>query len=136
MATRVPDARRNGIVSSVVTALDAGAGPGTIKIYVGAQPADADDAPPGALLATIPLSDPAFGAPAAGAASANAIAAVGASGTGNAGWFRAADSAGATVVDGSVTATGGGGDMTLNTIALVAGVDVDITTWSVTMPAG
>lgn len=136
MATRVPDARRNAIVDSVVDALDAGAGAGIIRIYSGAQPATADTAPSGTLLATITLPDPAFGAAAAGSASAGAIAAAAATTTGTAGWFRALDSALVTVLDGSVTATGGGGDMQLNTTSLVSGVDVDITTWTVTMPAG
>lgn len=136
MATRVPDARRNAIVDSVVDALDAGAGAGTIKIYTGSQPADADDAETGTLLATIPCSDPAFGSASAGSASANAIAPVAASATGTAGWFRAEDSTGANVLDGNITATGGGGNMELNSTSLVSGVDVDITTWTVTMPAG
>lgn len=136
MATRVPDARRNALADTVVDALDAGAGPGYIEIRTGAQPADADDAATGTLLATIPLPNPAFGAAASGSASANAIAAAPASGTGDAGWFRAFDDDDNKVLDGSVTAAGGGGDCELATIALQAGVDVDISTWTVTMPAG
>lgn len=136
MATRVPDARRNAIVDSVVDALDAGSGAGKVEIRTGSQPADADDAATGTLLATCTLSDPAFGAAASGSASANAIAAVAAVATGTAGWFRALDSDNNKVLDGSVTATGGGGDMELNTTSLVSGVDVDLTSWSVTMPAG
>lgn len=136
MATRVPDAVRNAVVNAVVDRLDAGSGAGHVRIYSGTQPADADDAASGTLLADIPLSDPAFGDAAAGVASANAVAADPADVSGNAGWFRALDSDNNKVLDGSVTATGGGGDMTLNTVALVATVDVDITTWTVTMPAG
>lgn len=136
MATRVPDAVRNAMVDAVVDRLDAGAAAGKVRIYTGAQPADADDAASGTLLVEIPLPDPAFGAAAAGSAAANAIAAAAATQAGNAGWFRALDSDNNKVLDGSVTATGGGGDMELNTVALVAGVDVDITTWTVTQPAG
>jgi hypothetical protein len=136
VATRVPDARRNAMVDTVVDALDAGAAAGKVEIRSGSQPADADDAASGTLLATITLSDPAFGAASAGTATANAIAAVAATTTGTAGWFRALDSDNNKVLDGSVTATGGGGDMELNTVSLTSGVDVDITTWTVTQPAG
>lgn len=135
MATRVPDARRNGIVDSVVDALDAGAAAGKVEIRTGSQPADADDAATGTLLATATCSDPAFGSAASGTATANAIAAVAAVATGTAGWFRALDSDNNKVLDGSITATGGGGDMELNTTSLVSGVDFDITSWTVTCPA-
>lgn len=136
MASRVPDAVRNAMVDAVVDRLDAGSGAGTVKIYTGSQPADADDAPSGTLLCTLTLGDPAFGSAASGVATANAVAAVAAAATGTAGWFRAADSDGNKVLDGSVTATGGGGDMTLNTVSVVSGVDVQITSWTVTQPAG
>lgn len=136
MATRIPDAVRNAVVSAVVARLDAGVGPGHVRIYSGAQPADADDPATGTLLADIPLPDPVFGAPVGGSASAGAIPPDPAEATGTAGWFRALDSDNNTVLDGSVTETGGGGDMTLNTVSLVAGIDVDITTWTLTMPGG
>lgn len=136
MATRIPTARRNGAADSVVDALDAGAGAGTIEIRTGSQPASANDAATGTVLATLTLGDPAFGAAASGVATANAIAAVTGSAAGTAGWFRAKDSDGNTVIDGSVTATGGGGDMELNTTTISVGVDVEVTAWTVTMPAG
>lgn len=136
MATRLPTGRRNAMVDAVVDALDAGAGPGTIQIRSGAQPASANDAATGTLLATLVLGDPAFGAAAAGSAAANAIAPDVADAAGDAGWFRARDSDGNTVLDGSVTAAGGGGDLELNTVTLSVGVDVEITAWIVTQPAG
>lgn len=137
MATRIPTNSRNAAADAVVDRLDAGAGAGKVRIYTGSQPASANDAATGTLLVDIPLNDPAFGAAATGVAtmddtptpSANAGA------TGTAGWFRALDSDDNTVIDGSVTATGGGGDMELNTTSLVSGVAVSITAWTVTMPA-
>lgn len=136
MATRLPNTRRNAIVDSMVDALDAGSGPGTVQIRAGSQPATADTAATGTVLATVVLGDPAFGSAATGSASANAIATVAAGQSGTAGWFRSLDSNGATVLDGSVTATGGGGDMELNNTSIASGQNVDITSWTVTMPAG
>jgi hypothetical protein len=134
MATRIATASRNVAADAVVDRLDAG-GAGTVEIRTGTQPATAEDAATGTLLATLTLPNPAFGSAAAGVATANAIAAVAAVATNTAGWFRAKSGGGATVLDGSCTATGGGGDMQLNSTSLTSGVNVQITSWVVTMPA-
>lgn len=137
MATRIPTARRNAAADLLVDAIDAGSGPGTIQIRSGAQPATANDAASGTLLATLTCSDPAFGAASDGVATANAITGdSSADATGTAGWFRVLDSSGATVLDGSITASGGGGDMILSTTSIVAGGAVNVTSWTVTQPAG
>ena len=141
MATRVPDATRNAIADAVVDRLDGGAAAGIVRIYTGSQPADADSAATGTLLVEIDLNDPAFGAAAAGVATADVspqpTGVAGAAGT--AGWFRALDSDGVditdNVIDGSVTATGGGGDMEINNTSIAVGQDVNITAWTVTAPA-
>lgn len=132
---RLATAARNAAADGVVDLIDAGAGAGTVKIYTGSQPASANDAETGTLLATITLADPAFGAAASGVASATDPASVNAVATGTAGWFRVEDSTGANVMDGDCTATGGGGTMTLSTTSLVSGSPVDITSFTVTMPA-
>lgn len=140
MATRIPTAVRNAMVDAVVDRLDAGAGPGHVEIRVGAQPASANDAATGILLADVDLDDPAFGN--AGAAVDGQAAAAGLPNEsvgladGDAGWFRAYDSNDVVVIDGDVTATGGGGDMELNTIAISTGVAFEITSWTITQPAG
>lgn len=137
MSTRIPTASRNAAAGGVVALLDAGSGPGYIEVRVGAQPATANDAATGAVLATIPLGDPSFdtaGTAGPGISTAEAIAVSTGSGDGTAGWFRAYDSDDTPVIDGSVTVTGGGGDMQLNTIAISTGVDFAITAWTVTMP--
>lgn len=137
MATRLPTATRNAAADAVVDRLDLGPAAGTIQIRSGAQPASANDAATGTLLGTLTLSDPAFGAAATGVATAAAITGdASADATGTAGWFRALDSTGATVLDGSITATGGGGDMTLDSVDIVAGGTIAVTSWTVTMPAG
>lgn len=137
MATRLTAATRNAACDAVVDLLDAGSGAATIKVYTGTQPTLASDAATGTLLVTITTADPAFGASSSGVAtlagtplSATGVAA------GTAGWARIADSAGVTVLDGSVTATGGGGQIELATTTISVGVTVQITSGTVTMPAG
>lgn len=137
MVMRLSVAARNAMLTGpgLARLLDAGSGPGTVKIYTGTQPATAATAASGTLLATLTLSDPAF------ADAANGVSAVqpvtedsSADASGTAGWFRAADSTGATCWDGSVGATGSGADMTLANPALIQGGVVDIDTWQVSQP--
>lgn len=137
MAIRLPTATRNAACDAIVDSADAGSGAGTIQIRSGTQPASANDVASGTLLATVTLADPAFGAASSGSASLAGTprAATGVA-AGTAGWFRLLDSTGATVLDGSVTATGGGGDLTLNTTTISTGLAIEITSGSVTMPAG
>ena len=124
----------NSFVDLVVDSLDGGS-PGTVKIYSGSRPATPDDALGGAtLLATLTLGNPAFGSSASRAATVNAVASVTAANTGTAAWFRAATSAGTAKFDGSVTATGGGGDLTLNTVSLVSGGTVNVTGGTIASP--
>ena len=47
--------------------------------------------------------------------------------TGTATWFRIVDSTGAFVLDGTITVTGGGGDITMTSTSIQAGVTVDAT---------
>lgn len=136
MATRLPTAARNAACDAIVDRIDAGAAAGTLELRTGPQPSSANNAATGTLLATFTLPDPCFGNAAAGTATANAITSVLAAATGTAGWFRVKDSDGNSVVDGSVTATGGGGDLELNAVAVTATVAVTITAWTVTMSAG
>jgi hypothetical protein len=136
MVIRLAAAARNASTDAVVDLIDGGAGAGTLKIYTGPQVATGDTAESGTLLATVTLIDPAFGASASGTATASDPAAVDPGNTGTAGWFRVEDSTGANVFDGSVTATGGGGDLQLSNTSLAPGINVDITSFTYTTPAG
>lgn len=142
MTIRISDAARNAASAAVAALVDGGAAAGHLRIYSGAQPAGPGTAPSGTLLADFTLSDPAYAAPAAGSAALDTTPAVQATGAANgtAGWFRLLDStaAGGTglgVVDGSVTATGGGGDLQLDTTTISTGVTITITSLPVVMPA-
>lgn len=141
MATRIPTAVRNAAVDAVVDRVDAAATAGHVEIRTGAQPANANSAASGVLLADVTLADPAFGAGGAvnpGQADADVVPDVETVGVadGDAGWFRVYDGDDNTVWDGSVTATGGGGDMELNTVTISTGVAFQIVSWAITMGAG
>jgi hypothetical protein len=136
MTLTLSAAIRTALVDVLVDALDAGSGAGTIQIRSGTRPAGPGTAATGTLLATVTLVDPAFGAGASGVATIADPAAVTAVADGTATWFRAADSTGTAVFDGRVTATGGGGDLTLATTTISTGLSVDITGGTITQPAG
>lgn len=136
MAITLATATRNAGCDAIVDRVDAGSGAGTVQIRSGTRPASANSAATGTLLATVTLADPAYGAAAAGVATLTDPAAVTAVADGTATWFRVLDSTGATCWDGSVTATGGGGDMTLATTTISTGLTVDITSGSFTQPSG
>ena len=138
LATRISNAAAIAACNAIVDLLDAGAGAATVKIYDGSQPADPDTAV-GAqtLLAELTCSDPAFGnaadaAPGGRATAAAVTSDASANATGTAAWFRAADSNGVAIIDGSVGTSGA--DMNLDSVSIVAGVEVAVTSWTVTMP--
>lgn len=99
---------RNALVDTAAGKFDAGPGAATIEIRTGGKPATPATAATGTLLATFTLNDPSWGGASAGSATmdvsptvtTNAVAA------GTAGWFRAKDSTGATVLDGTAGASG------------------------------
>ena len=134
---RLATAANNAACDAVVDLIDAGAGSGTIQIRSGTQPASANDAATGTLLATLTYSATAYGAAAAGVATANSITDdTTADATGTASWARHLDSDSNTVFDCDVTATGGGGTIELNTVSIVAGATVSLTSGTITHPDG
>lgn len=135
MALSLATSARTAMCDALVDLLDAGSGAGTMQIRTGTKPATPNTAATGTLLATVTLVDPAFGAASSGVATLADPGAVTAVADGTAGWFRALDSTGAAVFDGTVTATGGGGDLTLATTTVTIGLSIDVTGGTVTMPA-
>ena len=129
----ISTAAQNAACDAIVDLTDADVGAGTIKIYNGTIPTNANTAV-GAqtLLATVVLADPAFGSSSSGTATGTDPASVNAVASGTASWFRMADNSGDTIMDGDVTATGGGGVLTLSSTSLVSGSPVDVTggTWT------
>jgi hypothetical protein len=135
---RLPEATRNSQLDSLRALIDAGSGPGTIKIYTGTQPATGGGSLSGnTLLGTLTLSDPAAGAASGGDLTLSPITEdSSADATGTATWARVADSDGNTVFDCDVSATGGGGTIQLNTTNIVSGGPIRITASQITQPGG
>lgn len=136
---------RNAVAISMldvlVDALDGGAGAATIEIRTGSPPAATTTADSGTLLATLTCSDPAFGAAVddtgnhRAMATANAITSdTNADATNTAGHFRAKDSNGVVIIQGTVGTSAA--DMILNTVSITAGDTVSCSSWIVYMPDG
>jgi hypothetical protein len=104
----------------------------TIEIRTGTKPATPETAATGTLLATVAISG-SFTA-SGGTLTAADPASVTVAASGTAGYFRLKTSGGTAKLDGTVTATGSGGDMQLSTTALVAGGTVDLGVPSLTVP--
>lgn len=132
---RFVTAVKNSALDTIKTAIDAGAGAGTIKVYTGTQPTSASDAITSqTLLGTLTFSDP-CGTSASGTLTMSAITQDSAAdATGTATWARIADSTGATVCDVDVTATGGGGTLQFNTTSFVIGGPILISAFTITVP--
>ena len=128
-------------VKAAVDAVTALANSGKLRIYDGSQPTDANTAVGAQVkLAELTLNATAFAASAASGsagskvvtANANAITGdLSADATGTAAWFRVLKSDGITILfDGSVGTTGC--DLNLATTSIVAGEEVDVTSFSIT----
>ena len=117
---------KNNVLTQVKNDIDAGSGPGVQRIYSGSMPASVDVAETGTLLAELTLSDP-CGTVATGELTFSAITQdVSANADGVAGYVRTYDSALNAVFDGDVSNTGGTGFLQLNTVNIVAGGPVHI----------
>ena len=130
MTIRLNDGLKNAILD---TGLDAAFNDGTLEIRSGSQPAAASDAASGTLLASITLPADAFAAAASGAkAKAGTWSGTGAA-AGDGGWFRIKNSGDTLRLDGSVTETGLGGDLTLDNVSIASGQAVTINSFSVSL---
>lgn len=122
-------ALRNSMLDEINTLVNAGAGPGTLRIYDGSRPATGGAAT--TLLAELTFGDPAFAAAAAGVLTANAIIDdSSANAAGTATWFRVVDSVGTFVYDGDVATSGS--DLNLNTTTFSVGLNVSVTSLTIT----
>ena len=117
-------------------ALDAAYDRGTgmlLKIYNGSVPANADASNANTLLAQLTLSNTPFTAASAGVKTANAITSTtDAAATGTATFFRLTTSGGTVVAQGTVSASGGGGDAIINSTSIVQHTTVSCSALSFT----
>jgi hypothetical protein len=133
MAIRIINAVREDMCDLVNTAANAGSGAGKIKLYTGSVHGTRGTAPSGTLLGTCTCSDPAFTSANGVLTLATVTEDASADDNGTAGCFTLTDSDDNVVLDGSVTATGAGGDLTLNTTTIVAGGPIGITGGTLTL---
>jgi len=134
---RVATAVRRSMGDAATNLVDAGSDPGILTIYDGTVPTSVNDGlSDQTALASLTMSDPAFAATdSTGVAEANAITAdSSADATGTASFFRIADGDGVVRFQGDVTATDEGGDLELSTTAIQAGVEVSISSLTLTVP--
>lgn len=127
LSTAVRNARLDAIETTMGTAI-------VVKIRTGAQPANCAAADSGSVLVEYTLASDWAGNAAAGSKAFSSTPISGtASGTGTAAHYRAYASDGTTChMQGSVTATGGGGDMTVDNTSIASGQAVNITGWTIT----
>jgi len=128
MALQYSTTTRNRLRDAYVAAFPASA---TLVIRTGA-PAGVANAAGGTALATITLPATPFTS-GTGAVTLNGVwSDTSADATGTAAHYRLTN--GSDIEEGTVTATGGGGDLTLDNVSIASGQTVTITSWTRTMP--
>lgn len=133
MTVQLSDAVRNAILDAIETTIGTSA---ILRIRTGAQPANIAAASSGTVLATLNLpSDYMAGASGGTKAKSGTWEDTAADGTGTAAHFEIVASNGTTRhFQGSVTVTGGGGDMTVDSVNFTAGQAFSVTGFTLTAP--
>lgn len=132
MTFAISDAVANAMLDVVETTIGISA---VLKIRTGAPPADLATADSGTVLATLSLpSDWMAAASARSKAKSGTWEDTSADASGTAGHFRVYASDGSTKhLQGTITATGGGGDMTLDNTSIISTQDVLITGFTLSL---
>ena len=131
MAVQLSTTVRNAILDAIESTIGTSA---ILEIRTGAQPANCATADSGTLLASLTLPSDWMAAAASGSkAKSGTWEDASANNTGTAAHFRVKDSGGTTChMQGTVTVTGGGGDLTLDNTSIATGQAVTITTFTLT----
>lgn len=124
MALTHTTAVRNALADLIDDQVNAGTPPGTFVLQTSAD----------AILATITLGNPAFGAAASGVITlaGTPLEDTSADATGTAAKFRFRNQAGTEIFQGTVTATGGGGDIEIDNTSIASGQVVRLTSFTYT----
>jgi hypothetical protein len=127
MATTHPTAVRNAIADLVVDKLDLGSGTasGRLEILTSGD----------VLLVSLPLSNPAFGAASTGTATASAITTTNATVAGTAAKYNMVDRDDTIIFSGSVTESGGGGDLIITNTDINVGDPISVSSFAYTAAA-
>lgn len=130
MALKKSVAVRNAELDALETAIGTSA---VLKIRTGAPPTNISDADAGTVLATINLPSDWMAAASNGQKAKSGTWQANGSADGQAGHFRVYASNGTTQhLQGTITGTGGGGDMTLDNINIATGQQVTVNTFALT----
>jgi len=131
MAVQLSVAVRNARLDAIETNIGTSA---VLRIRTGAPPATCATADSGTVLATLNLPSSWMADAASGSkAISGTWQDLTADATGTAAHFRVYDSGGTVCgIQGTVTATGGGGDMTLDNTSIASGQQVTVTTFTLT----
>jgi len=132
MTIQLSTAVRNARLDAIETAIGVSA---KLQIWTGSMPANCAAAATGTKVLDDALASDWMANAASGQKSMNGlpVAGTGINGGGTAGYFRIYDSAGTTChLQGTVTATGGGGDMTIDNTSIANGQTVNITGFTLT----
>lgn len=131
MALQYSTTLRNNQLDQIESTAGASA---KLQIYSGSVPANCAAADSGTLLAEMTLPSDWMAAASSGAVSKSGTwEDTSANATGTAGHFRIKDNAGTTChMQGTITATGGGGDLTLDNTSIASGQTVTITSFTIT----
>lgn len=136
MASSISDVLANDAVAAVIAQFPAGS---LLEFYSGAAPA-ITAAPTGTLLWSLALPASPWGAVSGRSVSKNGTWSANASAAGTIGWYRLRDAAATDPnaadnthrrIQGSVTATGGGGDMTVDNTNVASGQTVTVTNYTI-----
>lgn len=131
MALQLSTGVRNARLDAIETTISTSA---VLKIRTGSAPADCGTADSGTVLVTATLpSDWLAGASSGSKAKSGTWQDTSADATGTAAHFRIYASDGTTChIQGTVTATGGGGDMTIDNTSIASGQNVTVTGFTLT----
>lgn len=128
MSYSITTAQKNAALNAIATAHNNG----SIKLYSGSVPADANAANTGSLLVSCALNATAFGSAASGTITANAITTTNATAAGTASYYRTFASDGTTVL-GQGTVGTSGADLNINTTSIALNGPVQITVYTVSI---
>lgn len=130
MTLQLADSTRNARLDAIET--DLGTSP-TLEIRTGAQPANCAAADTGTVLATLALPSDWMAAASGGSkAKSGTWQDLSADAAGTAAHFRLKTSGGVTKLQGSVTITGGGGDMTVDNTSFEVAQEFNVTGFTLT----
>lgn len=133
MAVKWSATVRNAVLDAWETAMGTAV---VVRIYSGSAPANVGDTATGTMLVTYTLASDWASAASAGSKTLASLPIAGtAAATGTAGYYRIWASGATTCHEqGSVTATGGGGDMTISNTSITSGQAINITGFTLTAP--